>query len=434
MRKLLGGAALALCVVCVPLALAQTGDTSLIHAIGGYTYFNRAGATMADERADLEACQADVATMQQPFIVANPAVTTQYGLVGALVQAQMDSDIQHYATLRAAGANYENCMVIRGWRVIKLEDATGRQLAALDPPTLTERLASLVGADAPRETVARTFHNEAALPGGSMFAGGTQTQPPSLSIEALPQESVAAIHPAAHIASKPISMMTQQELRARNDARRQHDSEVAAMNQRQARAQLDMLGHTSVRHTREEELASLPPNTTLLIVHFTGNGGGVMLSRADAPAGEVDGVRAQGTTHGGRGTPSDNTYIWAVSPGHWRLTGLQAGEPAYAMSFCLGAPSFEVGAGEVVYVGSVSFTGQQPRLDLSLDPARQALASAPALAEKVRAASYTNGDTFQCGYAAYLYAYEVDGAPFAPSYHGGSRAISTTAPAVATAP
>lgn len=54
------------------------------------------------------------------------------------------------------------------------------------------------------------------------------------------------------------------------------------------------------------------------------------------------------------------------------------------------------------------------------------IACTPALAERVRAANYTNGDTFQCGApGSYLYAYEIEGAPFREGYNLGSRAQPT---------
>jgi hypothetical protein len=169
----------------------------------------------------------------------------------------------------------------------------------------------------------------------------------------------------------------------------------------------------------------LPNDSTLIVVRVFGRqSAGVMLVRADA--GEGSGPDSMTPTvpvsTPRRPQPQDVTYVFAAAPGHWRLTGPQGA----LTSFCLGAPGFDVAAGDIVFAGSFALDHGSPPLDMSLEPARAALSAAPALAERVRAANYVNGDTFECGGgAAYLYAYEIDGAPFREGYTMGSRATAT---------
>jgi hypothetical protein len=223
--------------------------------------------------------------------------------------------------------------------------------------------------------------------------------------------------------NRPMSAMTSDEIRAQAQERR--EVQAVARVQREA-----LLGRDRrfMRATDADEIAALPSDATLVVVRVYGEAAaGLVFVRADAAANDArnDSLMVQAPVPRRRTPSRERTLVFAVPPGHWRITAVTPSVPVLT-SFCLGAPEFEVNAGEVVFAGSFGFGESGPRLDMSLDPARTALAAAPGLAERVRAAVYTNGHTFECGApASYLYAYEIDAAPFHEGYELGSRAQPT---------
>ncbi|MFN3943736.1 MAG: hypothetical protein ACK4K7_02250 [Allosphingosinicella sp.] len=113
--------------------------------------------------------------------------------------------------------------------------------------------------------------------------------------------------------------------------------------------------------------------------------------------------------------------LMIVSEGDYVLAGATPGPTKIVdNTFCLGAPTFRVNAGEIVYFGDVT-----PYLAVKLvdgsrtsamawsshpDDARDALAGHPALAEAFRPAAIRNEATFACAGQTML-AYAVPGAP-----------------------
>lgn len=396
----------ALCMAAATLNTAdgQTADkppskSAIVAPVSGFTYFNRPGATLDQQRADLATCRMSVLAMAQPSRD-NYASSTAgvYGLTGVLVGGLMDLGAQHAARLRAMPANYEDCMVVHGWRVVQLDDAIGRELDRLSSAQLSQRLGPMVGESAPSGGVVRAFANELGDQETELFTTVPVQRATSLSLKLLPD-------------SAPVG---------------DHDQRQAG-----ARAASDaFVGREGrpVDATKPPDLGALPADATLIVVRVVGNGfeSAPILVRADAaPSSGGDAIVATLQSPPQRGVePQDQTYVYVAPPGHWRLTGF-ANEIAQPISFCLGAPAFEVGAGEAVFAGSFGFGGVGARLSLSLDPARTALASAPGLAGRLRLAVYTNGETFPCGGgASYLYAFEVGDAPFHADYALGSHVPS----------
>jgi hypothetical protein len=109
-----------------------------------------------------------------------------------------------------------------------------------------------------------------------------------------------------------------------------------------------------------------------------------------------------------------NWFVFAVPPGRWRIAAMNV---LPAVDFCLGAPSFEGRAGEVVYAGTFDLGSEDLGPDLGLDPVKGFLAGQPA-AGKVLPAAYTNGMRAKC-VQTFAYALEVKGAPFEPGYVWG---------------
>lgn len=113
--------------------------------------------------------------------------------------------------------------------------------------------------------------------------------------------------------------------------------------------------------------------------------------------------------------------VMIVSAGDYVLAGASPGPVAIPLdSFCLGTPTFRVGAGEVVYFGDVTpyigvklvggARGSAMAYSAHPEDARRALDRQPALAAALRPAELRNGATFTCAAQALL-AYAVPGAP-----------------------
>jgi hypothetical protein len=388
--------------------------SAIVSSVAGFTYFNRPGATLDQQRADLEGCRTSVLPLAQPARNSTmSSVGNLYGVTGIIVSSMMDAGAQHGATLRAAPINYEDCMVVHGWRVVQLDEAVGRDLDRRPTTWLSTHLATMVGEEAPQGAVARTFANELNDQGTELFT----TVPPPRSV------------------SLSLKLFSRAESTAEY---RQRQAAVRAAHEA-------FVGHEGrpVDATKASELALLPLDTTVIVVRVFGNvfASAPILVRADAqPSSGADAIVATLTAAPPQNSapqdprnaePQDQTYVYVVPPGHWRLSGF-TNEAAQPTTLCLGAPAFDVAAGEAVFAGSFGFGGTGPRLGLSLDPPRAALAAAPALAERMRAAAYTNGETFPCGGgASYLYVLEVEGAPFRHDYAFGSRVATSTRSAVA---
>lgn len=409
-------------------AAPQSGNT-LIAPVSGHTYFNRPGATPEQQRADLEACHTAVFAMVQP-VGESSGAGAAYGLVGALLEVGFQIEAQQLAQRRAHFSHYESCMVMRGWRVVRLNETLGAELDALDQASLAPRLAPMIGAETPEGEIARVFANEAADGAAALFGIPQIGDAESLSLQALPADSPAFLAPPPTAAERNAGRRrpgsgpdTREEYEARRAAREGDPEQVQARRETHERALAQLVGPgEAARNTRPRDIARLPDNSTLIVVRMAGlgYGSGVMLMRPGAQEGTVDFVTAVVPTAFISG-PKEQTVVAVVPPGHWRLSGF-VGPGGYITSFCMGAPSFEVAEGDVVFAGSFAFGATGERLDMTLDPARAALANAPNLAARLRSADYRNGETFECGAASNFYTYEIADAPFADGYTFGSRA------------
>jgi hypothetical protein len=105
-------------------------------------------------------------------------------------------------------------------------------------------------------------------------------------------------------------------------------------------------------------------------------------------------------------------FAVAAPPGRWRLYGLGV---MPTLNLCLGSPSFELKAGEVVYAGAFDLSADDLGPDLDLAPARAWLAG---VGDKVKAAVYTNGSQGPCGDNT-IYALELEGVPFEAGHASG---------------
>ncbi|WP_040309732.1 hypothetical protein [Asticcacaulis biprosthecium] len=100
----------------------------------GYTYYNKSGATIADHDVEVVACATEAMKVQSFGGQVNRA--TANGLLGFMI-----SDALSDAADRGAFAiSLENCMVVHGWRVVRVPDAEGKKLAKLPPAELVAQI------------------------------------------------------------------------------------------------------------------------------------------------------------------------------------------------------------------------------------------------------------------------------------------------------
>lgn len=117
-------------------------------------YFNRPGATTGAMLSDQEQCRA-IATGAQSQINAASVV---FGGLGAVLGGA-------FAGKRLQRVNVENCMLVRGWRLVAMTRAEGSAFEALSPAAQRTEIETLAGQETPtRGRVLRIWHNDYAEP------------------------------------------------------------------------------------------------------------------------------------------------------------------------------------------------------------------------------------------------------------------------------
>jgi hypothetical protein len=366
--------AASLVAATAPPALAGADAALMNRASGGYVYFHRAGASMAEHDAAVEACAHEASQTEEPYLA--PVIG---GLLTQMAVASTRAAKHRKLNEAQFAANLENCMVARGWEVARLDEAEGKAVAALAQPQQAAALAPWVGAAQPHGQVVRRYAPVAAIGWNSKL--DENHWPWSLSL-------TAGVHDLSRLvasdAERPANWRTLQVGGART---------VAAPG-------------TSAIVVRV--MATTPVSNAWTFV------------RLDAPAAgtELPGLTAFSVARQDKEPGGAKTYVIAAPPGRWRLQGVGA------TSFCLGAPAFDVGAGEAVFAGA--FDASAPYApDLDMGPAQGELADA-ALAARLKPARWTNGESFPCGVLRpkAVYLLEIPDAPFVPGYRAGSRAAA----------
>ncbi|MGH6952457.1 MAG: hypothetical protein ACREH4_16455, partial [Vitreimonas sp.] len=277
--------------------------------------------------------------------------------------------------------------------------AEGAALDAMSAPQLHQGLAPLVGADAPNGDVVRVFNNDMQLADTVWTGAPGDLDKVSLSIQATnvregEEEGGQAI-PA--LPRRPRGAREPNTMNARAAARLAPDATVVVLR-------IDSNFRLATTALRFERIGA----------------------DAQQPAWVEDGLPsafvASLSSLGGRG---DQTFIFQVPPGRWRVASLRQtsgfDQAIYETSFCLGAPSFEIAEGQALYAGAFHLRTAAFGPELALGPVTNALADAPALASRLQPARYVHGSTAPCA-GMYAYALEVADAPFEAGYVHGSRA------------
>jgi hypothetical protein len=438
-------------------------DEGLAHAVTGITYFNRPGATLEEHQAALERCAPAVRTMNEPNMLLlsgganyNAAYSPAANVGAALILMAVDAARVSAAMQRAQNTHYQNCMVAQGWRVVRLEDATGRRLSRMGQAQLAEQLAPLIAAAEPQGVVARTFSNELAhtlavtplSTGGGRFISLSRLALPTGSAAALPRRTPHRM-PSQRTREESEAVRAEQQRQREIEEERSRADVVAnsaVQTDKDANAPSDGASETEAAapggNTSTEsaalapaapsgpaadpnapkpsdglvpvtDLAALPQDATIIVFRQRGAVGGVMFRR-------IDGVEQESFTIGTmRPAPrpafnartaeppslEDTMIVMVVPPGHWRMESMLVGDQV--VSLCLGSPAFDLSAGEVVYMGDFNFGADPFGPDLTLTPAQQALTAAPPFAARLRAASYANGSSGACRPSNYFYAYQI---------------------------
>lgn len=120
----------------------------------GYTYFHRAGADSIAHNAAIETCAANAASLLPP------AIANTGGALGSLI----DSIERDKVAKVNFAANLENCMTIKGWDVVRLDDFEGKSIANLEAPALSTVLAPWIGAETVHGQIVRQYQPIGNMP------------------------------------------------------------------------------------------------------------------------------------------------------------------------------------------------------------------------------------------------------------------------------
>jgi hypothetical protein len=378
-RLALAGAAAA---ALAGASLAQAEPVKLAQMTLGYTYFNRPSAGLADHARDVKAC-ASVAGAMRSFAAIMAANTIASPPAFGGVGYRQDRSL--------ASASLENCMVVRGWRVVRLPEDEGRALAALEPAELLKRIEPWIGAEAPHGAVVRNWNNDAAHGATERFdTAPSRTKNGQLSLLAAAPELRQLPPPAAQEPPSPWI---------------------------NPRWHLDLL--------KPADLPTVRPDAAMLLVQVDGGPlsyRGMIFNRQGADKDSWPSARDHAPDR-----VFAAKYLFAhqkmtaivVPPGRWRIYGLGLSP---ILNLCLGSPSFEIKAGEIVYAGEFDLSRDDVSPNLDLAPAQAWLAGQN---RKITPAAYANGSLGPCGDNS-IYALEFKDAPFEPGYAWGSRAAAPT--------
>lgn len=367
-------------------AQAQVLRIELGQVAGGYTYFNRPGSSVSEHNTVLGECARDNyfgPTLASPQGVdaavvrgARDAIRTPTieSAVGEAVGAAIGSAIWGGALRGLAAAKVENCMLVRGWRVFRLQESEGRQLRDASKAQFLTEMEALVGSATPPGELVRFWNNEAAATGSIVTAS-----------------------------------MARDPGRQQLGARLFSDSGATFALPTQTQANYWRPVIPAVVNL--SRLGQMREGHGTILIRVVGSSGLITFERQRA----LDGV---GPFHSFAAQPSRSGrwVAFEALAGRWRLGRVRS------VLLCMGSPAFDVGPGEIVYAGTFDLSGSIANPSLELADVRTAVPIADATA--LRPAVYQNGSTGNCSPALPTYALEFPTAAFEPTYGWGSQAAS----------
>jgi hypothetical protein len=370
--------------------VTQAELPSIAEMTPGYTYYNMPGASVGDHDNEVLACATEAFKVESYSAQANSYMT---GLIPDLLSA---------ASNRGAFAiSLENCMVVHGWRVVRVPDNEGKKLSTLAPEVLAAELSLWVGADQPHGEIVRVWGNDAANAAVKRYANRPKHD----------NDGLLSFRAATLSTSGRMQLPAQSPVKV---------------------GKIDAKWPS--KPLKPADIATTLPGAGVIVVQLKGvslkNGIGIALTRIgpdkDTYPSTID--HAPDALNFQMSTLSANDkgkfLAFAAPPGRWRIAAMNV---APRLGFCLGAPSFAVEAGEVIYAGSFDLGASDIGPDLSLDVPKAWLAGEPA-ADAIRPAVYINGSQGRCGYNG-IYALEINGAPYEEGYKwGGAVARPRGAP------
>jgi hypothetical protein len=361
MKCVIIAAALAAVVISPVAASAEEAAVkpfSLTGSSAGHTYFHRAGATIDQHDEALRDCGRAAGRMAQPADSGAAAAGAAGGLLGALVVGAISGYIQAQRNTRAVMANIENCMVVDGWTVRRIEPVEGAALDELEQASLHEAMALRVGAVEPRDEQVRVFGDELASQQPVMFGWAGDLDVVSLSLQALPP--VEKTEPAPRV------RLPRQARTARPPRALAETALSAPAGSGLVILRIDGLAEHSNRALTFVR-AGETPDTPAWVADQQPDRFTLVLSGRAAARGAVE---------------RTTTAAFALPPGRWRLASVSAG--VFSLSLCRAAPAFDLKAGETVFAGRFDMTAAavapQTRLEAGTLPAAYAaLAPTPAV-------------------------------------------------------
>ncbi|ESQ91341.1 hypothetical protein ABAC460_07175 [Asticcacaulis sp. AC460] len=395
-------AAAAILALTVPAITHAENVIGMGNMTKGYTYYNLPGTTAADHNDAVTACAAEAYKARSYDAELRDGPSTVYsnnnysvaGIIGSAIGDAIVDDMISAWGRGVYAAAFENCMVVRGWRVVRLPEAEGKDLWMNPAPDIAARIAPWTGAEQPHGEVVRIWKNDAASAATRyLYFRPAHDKYGLLSLTAGTGTSLARVTLAPP--QKPV---------------------IIGIDPKWPEKDLT-----------PDQIAAALPEAGVIVIRLKGasNKTGLRLTLArmgadkDVLPSTVDHAPDVLTVTGAiKGKDKDGVFVaFTAPPGRWRIASIAA---MPEIGFCMGSPSFPIEAGEVVYAGTFDLSAADLGPDLSLDAAKAWLAGKPA-ADTIRQAAYTNGSLGPCGYNG-LYALEIKGAPFDPDYHWGSAA------------
>jgi len=109
---------------------AQAEPVEIGQIVTGHTYYNRPSASLAEHNADLGACARETA-----FSVGSDQYERSLGGAPLRLGESIAKHLIWDGPLAGVGAvRVENCMIVRGWRVVRLPESDAAALDGLPGP------------------------------------------------------------------------------------------------------------------------------------------------------------------------------------------------------------------------------------------------------------------------------------------------------------